>query len=475
VIQTYLEEDVVYLYALSLLKGIGLQTLLRIVKVIPLLSELPHLSDEVLQKQLGSSPGKALFQSLHNVSGQWQSLVERAERELHQHLEQGIFPLAITSDLYPPTLKLIPDPPPILFAKGNIELLRTPKAVAIVGTREPTKGGLIVAHHLAFQLAQRNYTIVSGLAKGIDGAAHEGALDAQGKTIAAFGTPLDTIYPAQHRSLAERILAGSGVIVSELALGQRSFRTAFVRRDRIQSGLSLAVFPIQTRNDGGTMHTVNYARTQKRLVVCPKPLSSEANAPQYEGIQTLLNQGKEKTLSFTLQYVNYNKLLSLLQQKLYDLLPDERDGQDESTNSQFLSIEPIQETLHISETAYITQLSSFHQQELPKDTDIEAMPLAFVYTVPPSEQRTSSIGREVKESFLPSPQLTQVPIPFWDQANKESSSTSIDSSPLQVYASSIPGKRGKNQRKQRKDKPPLWEQLEQLHEQESMEDLKKLD
>jgi DNA processing protein len=467
VIQTYLEEDVLYLYALSLLKGIGTQTLLRIVKTTPRFSELSLLSSESLQERLGASAGKAVFQSLHEPADQWQNMIERAKRELHQHFEQDIFPLAITSELYPPTLRLIPDPPPILYVKGNIELLRVPRTVAIIGTREPTQRGLFVAHQIASQLAERDYTIISGLAKGIDGAAHEGALSVQGKTIAVFGTPLDTIYPAEHRSLAERILAASGVIVSELALGQRGFQTAFVRRDRIQSGLSLAVLPIQTRNNGGTMHTVRFARIQNRLVICPKPAPSEAYALQYEGIKTLLSEGKERTLSFTVEHVNYSKLLSLFQQKLHDLLPYAKDEQEKLNGSAFSS----EEDTYKPETSDTAPLPSFQQQELLNHANTETVPLPLVYATLPSIQRTLSAVREAEGQFIPSPQLALAQTSFWEQESTQPATSSTDLVSLEAHTSA----QSKQRKKRRKKEIPLWEQLESLHEEEAMEDLKKLD
>ena len=384
-------------------KGFGAQTLLRIAKVAPKLSDLSHLSSEDLQEQLGPTLGKVLFQNLHPASDKWLGTLERAKRELHQHLKQNIFPIAITSNLYPLLLKLIPDPPPILYAKGNIPLLAITNAVAIVGTREPTQGGLAVARYLASQLTRRNYTIISGLAKGIDRAAHEGALSVHGKTIAVFGTPLDTIYPLEHRSLATCILAESGVIVSELALGQRGFRTAFVRRDRIQSGLSLAVLPIQTRNEGGTMHTVHFARTQNRLVVCPEPLPPEAHALQYEGIKTLINEGKEKTPSFIPQNVNYSELLSLFQQKLHDLLSDQEDGQ-KSSGEPFSHLESTYASSPASNTANVAEPPApYQQKQLNAAVSENTQPSLMHPALPPAQQMLPATRETWAPSLPPQP------------------------------------------------------------------------
>src|SRR5699024_10520052 len=145
----------------------------------------------------------------------------------------------------PNLLRLIPNPPPLLFAKGNLDLLQSPKNIAIVGTRKPTKIGVKSAEKIATTFAEMDYTIVSGLALGIDTAAHEGALRIEdGKTIAVLAGSVANIYPAKNRELAERILAQAGLLVSETPLGQPNTRGNFVKRNRIQSGLSLAVCPV---------------------------------------------------------------------------------------------------------------------------------------------------------------------------------------------------------------------------------------
>jgi DNA processing protein len=416
--QTHLQTDVLYLYALGLLKGIGHQTLVRIARTIPDLSELPQMPLEMLQEHLGTTPGTILAQSFHHTPAMWQDAREQAERELSSHLEQGIVPLPLTHAFYPPLLKLIADPPPILYAKGNIPLLRDTRAVAIVGTRQPTSTGIQVAHELAYRLAQRQYTIVSGLAKGIDCAAHQGALDAQGKTIAVFGTPLDTVYPAEHRDLAERILSEYGVIVSEMALGQRTFPTAFVRRDRIQSGLSLAVLPIQTRNDGGTMHTVQFARTQNRLIICPRPPSAEAQARQYEGIRTLINEGAENTHSFLFHRLNYGKLLSLFQAKSHELLPAMKENQIA------LATELFPSPSYTSVASLILDVIEENTPPLQPSKKKPRRNIVAESTLPllsSSTQRILPAVREIQEPFLPSPQLAQTQILFGGRVNENGS------------------------------------------------------
>jgi DNA processing protein len=165
-------------------------------------------------------------------------------------------------------------------------------AVAVVGTRNPTKTGQRTAFEVSQYLASQGYSIVSGLALGIDTAAHEGALAAMGVTVAVFATPLDKVYPAKNRSLADYVEESGGALVSEWPIGRGTSRQAFVFRDRIQSGLSIAVIPVQTDIEGGTMHTVKYAEKQGRLLLCPRPIPEEADMSQYAGIIHLVQTGR---------------------------------------------------------------------------------------------------------------------------------------------------------------------------------------
>jgi DNA processing protein len=180
----------------------------------------------------------------------------------------------------------------MLYVRGDASLLSLTDTVAVVGTRDPTDYGVKTAHRIADSLARSGYVIVSGLARGIDTAAHTAALEADGRTIAVLGTPLNEIYPAENKGLAKRIADQSGLLVSEIPLGKSSSKLAFVRRDRIQSGLSLAVFAIQTDLNGGTMHTVTYAEKQGRLIFCPTPTSEDVSAKQNAGIMHLIRSGR---------------------------------------------------------------------------------------------------------------------------------------------------------------------------------------
>jgi DNA processing protein len=208
------------------------------------------------------------------------------------HLEANIQPISWSDSAYPALLRLIPDPPAILFVKGNLDAVRTLPGIAVIGTREPTLAGPVVAKRVTQFLVDAGFCIVSGLARGIDAVAHRTAIDSSGRTVAVMAEGLDKIYPKEHTRLAEEILEGGGALVSEHQLGVRARGASFVERDRIQSGLSLAVVPIQTSLSGGTMHTVRFAEKQSRPVFCPKPVHKEMQEIQYEGIRALIDSGR---------------------------------------------------------------------------------------------------------------------------------------------------------------------------------------
>ena len=187
---------------------------------------------------------------------------------------------------YPRLLSEIHSPPEILHVKGTL-VKEDEAAVAIVGTRAATPYGLAIAGQLAEELVGCGVTVVSGLAEGIDAAAHEGALKAGGRTIAVVGHGLSRIYPSQHRELAERI-AESGCIVSEFPMGMPPLRENFPQRNRIISGLSLGTVVVEAPFKSGALITARFAMEQGREVFAvPGPISSR----QSEGTHALLKDG----------------------------------------------------------------------------------------------------------------------------------------------------------------------------------------
>lgn len=167
---------------------------------------------------------------------------------------------------FPAPLRELNDCPQLLHVKGNINILNS-DCLAIVGTRNPTQFGKEKAGKLSAQLAEQGFTIVSGLAKGIDTAAHEGALKSKGYTVAVLAHGLQTIYPAENRDLASRILNQNGTLISEYPWNTSLLPRYLVERDRIQSGMSFGVMVIETGVKGGTMHTVKNCKKQNRLLM----------------------------------------------------------------------------------------------------------------------------------------------------------------------------------------------------------------
>ncbi len=164
---------------------------------------------------------------------------------------------------YPERLREIYDPPPVLWVRGDLKLLSRP-AIAVVGTRHPTPYGTGIAEMLSRDLAARRLLIVSGMARGIDSCAHKGALTARMPTVAVWGTGIDVVYPKENRKLAEEILATGGAIVSELPLGTFPAPQNFPRRNRILSGLSVAVLVVEASENSGTRVTARCAAEQNR-------------------------------------------------------------------------------------------------------------------------------------------------------------------------------------------------------------------
>jgi DNA processing protein len=166
---------------------------------------------------------------------------------------------------YPATLAAIHDPPPELWVKGQTDALCTP-SIAVVGSRAASPYALEVSRRLAADLARRGITVVSGMARGVDSAAHRGALDAGGVTIAVFGCGVDVIYPREHAALADRICE-RGALVSEFPPGTLPFKGHFPQRNRIISGLSLAVVVVEAAEGSGSLITADFALEQGRAVL----------------------------------------------------------------------------------------------------------------------------------------------------------------------------------------------------------------
>lgn len=266
----------------SCIKGVGN------ISVKELYYQHPYTNFELVQNPLFLETIKPSIRKFLDVD-LLQEGKEKALNIIDNHEKKNISVIPINSEYYPSALRFIKDPPAIIYAKGNIKLLKNMDMVAIVGTREPTSMGEHAGRRIASTFVEYGYTIVSGLALGIDTAGHEGALRIEnGKTIAVMAGDLTQVYPAKNKLLAQEILNKNGLLISETPIGQVNTRGNFVKRDRIQSGISLGVCPVQTPIKSGTQHTIKYAREQGRLLFTPQIMEIDRNENAIQGNLELL-------------------------------------------------------------------------------------------------------------------------------------------------------------------------------------------
>lgn len=187
---------------------------------------------------------------------------------------------------YPSSLASIPSPPVLLYVHGDAEILGRP-GIAFVGSRKATPPAVTLTRNLCRQLASSGFTVISGLAAGIDGAAHEGALDANGLTLAVTGNGLDRVYPLCHKTLASTI-ASTGAVISEFPLGSPPIGHHFPRRNRIISGLSLGLVVVEAALRSGSLSTARHALEQGRDVMA---IPGSVNNPLSRGCHALIKSG----------------------------------------------------------------------------------------------------------------------------------------------------------------------------------------
>ncbi len=249
-------EEEMHWLALRLVPGLGTRVALRLVEALGSALDVFRASSTELE---------ALGVSSHVVRNIAAGTVyEEAIREAERARQLGISFLTFRSSDYPQLLKEIFDPPLLLYAQGNIDLLKSP-GLAIVGARKPTAYGRAITGRLASDLANRGLTIVSGLARGIDSTAHRGALDAGGKTIGVLGSGIDVVYPAESKKLFAEI-AEKGLLLSEFTVGSFPAPQNFPIRNRIISGLSLGVVIVEAAQYSGSLITARLAMEQNREV-----------------------------------------------------------------------------------------------------------------------------------------------------------------------------------------------------------------
>ncbi len=232
------------------------------------------------------------LRAVTNVGPKLAERIARAERE-HDAAAQldlcrrmGVAVVARGDSDYPPSLENIPDPPSLLYVKGRLEP-RDQLAVAVVGSRHCTPYGARVAERLGGALARVGITVLSGLARGIDAAAHRGALKAGGRTLAVLANGLATVYPPEHEDLARAVVEG-GALLSEMPMHQSPLAGLFTQRNRVISGLSLGVVVVEATPRSGSLSTAHHAMEQNREVFAvPGPVDSLSS----RGCHRLLRDG----------------------------------------------------------------------------------------------------------------------------------------------------------------------------------------
>lgn len=273
-----------YWVGFNLVKGIGAVRLRNLIQHFGDVETAWHASP---QEMRAAGLGPKLIETMQQVrAGVSLELVWERVHSL------GIQVLTWEDEAYPRRLKEIDQPPPVLYLRGNL-LPEDEWAVAIVGTRGITAYGRQVTAEIASVLARRGVTVISGLARGVDAEAHKATLNAGGRTLAVLGSGVDQIYPPEHRQLANQIIA-SGALMSDYAPGTPPDGVNFPPRNRIISGLSMAVIVIEAGERSGALITAEFAADQGREVFA---VPGNINAPKSVGCNRLIHQGARPLLT----------------------------------------------------------------------------------------------------------------------------------------------------------------------------------
>jgi DNA processing protein len=279
VVDRAVQEQTLQWLALTLTPGLGPTRARRLVE---------HFGSvaAVFRASLTELEATGLLASSAQALGTGKAL-ELAQEEMARVAAAGVQLVSLDDPAYPPRLKQIYDPPLILYVRGAIDVIAQP-GIAVVGTRHPTPYGSGMAERLAIDLAARGLIIQSGMARGVDTAAHRGAISAKGKTVAVFGTGVDVPYPKENTRLSEQIVALGGALISEFPLGTFAAPQNFPIRNRIISGMSMGVLVVEAAEYSGTRITARCALEQNREVFAVPGNVTNKNS---WGPNTLIKQG----------------------------------------------------------------------------------------------------------------------------------------------------------------------------------------
>ena len=253
-----IDKETESLIHLNLIQGVGSETVRKLVEVFGSAEKTLKASSTKIEKELRKvdekPPPGLMNMTLHYPLEKELELISKHECHIITFFDEG----------YPSHLKLISTPPPVLYIKGKLKP-EDARSIAIVGPRKAHSYGQKVSHKLSYELARHDFTVVSGLAKGIDTCAHRGALDAGGRTIAVMGRGLSGIYPIQNKELAEEIIQ-SGALISEFPMDVKPESRNFPQRNRIISGLTLGIVVVEAPIKSGSLITAEHAHKQGRKV-----------------------------------------------------------------------------------------------------------------------------------------------------------------------------------------------------------------
>lgn len=278
--------------ALSLLKGVGPAALRKVARIPKFL----ELSIDALAEQV-----PAIGKSLNVAPHAWTEALETASQQLdlvEAHWARVLSPLDIE---YPTLLAATKDDPFLIYVKGKFST-NPKRSIAIIGTREPTTHGQKTATRIAHFCADQGWSVVSGLAIGCDGIAHQATIDAGGHTVAVLAHGLQMVAPTRHQRLADSILDAGGALLSQFRFGLKVQAQQYVQRDRVQAGLAQGVVMIQSDVKGGSLHASRAALEYKRWLAIPYPTSADRDRkePKVQA-NLLIVEGEEEAKAMLLR------------------------------------------------------------------------------------------------------------------------------------------------------------------------------
>ena len=246
---------------------------------------------------------------------------EKTYEFIQQNNRLNINYIDILDTLYPQQLRNIKNPPPILFYKGNINLLSNPNKVAIVGTRKPRCEALEFSYESSSYFSSNGFCVVSGLAKGCDEISHRACVENKSQTIAVLPSGLDEIYPASNNDLAQKIIETNGCIISEYLVGENINKQNFLNRNKIQSAISKGILVCECSKSSGTMQTVNFSKMQNKIIGCSNIQSSGNIKIIKEGAMIVdkdnIEDFKEKLINTKTQIINKTHSTQMVFETLY--------------------------------------------------------------------------------------------------------------------------------------------------------------